>query len=146
MPRGGATQPPTRDDFDRVMHTNVLGAMQAIPQVAPLVEARAAARFVFITSGMGRIAGVDSSYGWLYRASKAALNMAVAAAQPRLPAGPPSSRMQPGLGADRHGRPRRAARRWSRACPACARPSPGCTPQHRAAASSTTTAAAFDGW
>src|SRR5256885_12514826 len=31
--------PPTREQFDRVMHTNVLGAMQVLPQVAPLVEA-----------------------------------------------------------------------------------------------------------
>jgi hypothetical protein len=37
--RAGATEPPTQQDFDRLMRTNVLGAMQAIPQVAPLVEA-----------------------------------------------------------------------------------------------------------
>jgi NAD(P)-dependent dehydrogenase (short-subunit alcohol dehydrogenase family) len=77
----GATVPPTRDEFDRLMHTNVLGAMQVIPQVAPLVEA-ARGKFVFITSQMGQIHGVDSSFGWAYRVSKAALNMAVAAAQP----------------------------------------------------------------
>lgn len=75
----GAHEPPTRQDFDRVMHTNVLGAMQAIPQVGPLVEA-AGGRFVFITSQMAHIAGTNSSFGWLYRASKAALNMVVAAA------------------------------------------------------------------
>jgi NAD(P)-dependent dehydrogenase (short-subunit alcohol dehydrogenase family) len=84
MARGGATEPPTRADFDRVMHTNVLGAMQVIPQVAPLVEA-AGGRFVFISSEMGFISGVDSSYSWVYRASKAALNMAVASAQPDYP-------------------------------------------------------------
>jgi len=82
--RGGATEPPARAEFDRAMHTNVLGAMQAIPQVAPLVEA-AGGRFVFITSQMGQLSGVDSSFGWVYRASKAALNMAVAAAQPDYP-------------------------------------------------------------
>jgi NAD(P)-dependent dehydrogenase (short-subunit alcohol dehydrogenase family) len=82
--RGGAAEPPSRDEFDRTLHTNVLGAMQAIPQVAPLVEA-AAGKFVFITSEMGRIATVDSSFGWVYRVSKAALNMAVAAAQPDYP-------------------------------------------------------------
>ena len=82
----GATTPPTQPDFDRVMHTNVLGAMQAIPQVAPLVAAsRAGGRFAFITSGMGQIGAVESSYGWTYRVSKAALNMAVAAAQPDYP-------------------------------------------------------------
>ena len=75
----GARQPPAPPDFDRVMRTNVLGAMQAIPQLAPLVEA-ADGRFVFITSEMGHIAGTHSSFGWLYRASKAALNMAVRAA------------------------------------------------------------------
>jgi NAD(P)-dependent dehydrogenase (short-subunit alcohol dehydrogenase family) len=80
----GATQPPSRDEFDRTMHTNVLGAMQAIPQVAPLVEA-AGGKFVFITSQMGKIGGVGSSFGWVYRVSKAALNMAVASAQPDYP-------------------------------------------------------------
>src|SRR5437868_7084910 len=48
MSRGGATQPPSRDDFDHVMRTNVWGAMQAIPLVAPLVEA-AEGKFVFIS-------------------------------------------------------------------------------------------------
>lgn len=84
MSRGGAHEPPARDDFDRVMRTNVWGAMQAIPQVAPLVEA-AGGKFVFLSSQMGHIAGVESSHGWVYRASKAALGMAVAAAQPDYP-------------------------------------------------------------
>ena len=39
MSRADATEPPTQPEFDRVMHTNVLGAMQVIPQVAPLVAA-----------------------------------------------------------------------------------------------------------
>ena len=82
--RGGATEPPAQEEFDRAMRTNVLGAMQVIPQVAPLVEA-AGGKFAFITSEMGYIGGVDSSYGWVYRASKAALNMTVAAAQPDYP-------------------------------------------------------------
>jgi NAD(P)-dependent dehydrogenase (short-subunit alcohol dehydrogenase family) len=76
----GASSPPTREEFDRVMHTNVLGAMQAIPQVAPWVE-EAGGTFAFITSGMGQIGSVESSFGWTYRVSKAALNMAVVAAQ-----------------------------------------------------------------
>jgi NAD(P)-dependent dehydrogenase (short-subunit alcohol dehydrogenase family) len=75
----GAAEPPTQQDFDRVMHTNVLGAMQVIPQVGPLVE-EAGGCFVFLTSGMAHIGSTESSYGWLYRASKAALNMAVRAA------------------------------------------------------------------
>lgn len=78
----GADTPPTQQEFDRVLHTNVLGAMQAIPQVAPLVAAsHHRGRFAFITSGMGQTGAVESSYGWIYRVSKAALNMAVAAAQ-----------------------------------------------------------------
>lgn len=82
--RGGAKDPPSADEFDRTMRTNVLGAMQAIPQVAPLVEA-AGGKFAFITSEMGHIGRVDNSFGWVYRVSKAALNMAVAAAQPDYP-------------------------------------------------------------
>jgi NAD(P)-dependent dehydrogenase (short-subunit alcohol dehydrogenase family) len=81
--RSDARTPPTREDFDRVLHTNVLGAMQTIPQVAPLVEeARPGpGRFAFVSSAMGRIQDVASSYSWTYRVSKAALNMAVASAQ-----------------------------------------------------------------
>lgn len=74
-----ATAPPTQADFDAVMHANVLGAMQALPVVAPMVE-EAAGRFVVISSGMGSIGEAESSHGWIYRASKAALNMAVRSA------------------------------------------------------------------
>jgi NAD(P)-dependent dehydrogenase (short-subunit alcohol dehydrogenase family) len=84
MSRGGAAEPPSQDDFDRVMRTNVWGAMQVIPQVAPLVAATRG-KFAFISSEMGYISGVSSSYSWVYRASKAALNMTVAAAQPDYP-------------------------------------------------------------
>ena len=80
MDRGNALSPPTQQQFDHVMHTNVLGALQAIPQVAPLVEA-AQGRFAFISSDLGRIGGVESSHTWLYRVSKAALNMAIASAR-----------------------------------------------------------------
>lgn len=80
MSRGDARQPPTREEFDRVMHTNVLGAMQLIPSVAPRVAA-ARGRFVLVSSLMASIADVDSTYGWLYRVSKSALNMAVHTAQ-----------------------------------------------------------------
>ena len=80
MTRADARTPPTQPDFDHVIHTNVLGAMQAIPQVAPWVE-EANGKFAFITSGMAQIGEVESSFGWTYRVSKAALNMAVVAAQ-----------------------------------------------------------------
>ncbi|MBA4114592.1 MAG: short chain dehydrogenase, partial [Verminephrobacter sp.] len=80
MRRPGARTPPTQTDFDAVMHTNVLGAMQTIPQVAPMVEA-AGGVFAFLSSSMSQIGSAGESSAWLYRASKAALNMAVAAAQ-----------------------------------------------------------------
>ncbi len=80
----GATVAPSQAEFDVTMRTNVLGAMQTIPQVAPLVEASdqgQGGKFIFITSGMGCIGEVESSFAWTYRVSKAALNMAVMAAQ-----------------------------------------------------------------
>ena len=82
--RESADTPPTQQAFDRLMHTNVLGAMQAIPQVAPRVQAAAHGRggkFALISSDMGHIGGVSASNCWTYRVSKAALNMAVAAAR-----------------------------------------------------------------
>ncbi|WP_448254866.1 SDR family oxidoreductase [Ottowia oryzae] len=82
--RANATQPPTREQFDSVMHTNVLGAMQVIPQVVPLVES-ACGRMAFISSAMGLIGEAGSSGAWLYRVSKAALNMAVKSAQASYP-------------------------------------------------------------
>ena len=88
MSRASATEPPTQPEFDRVLHTNVLGAMQVIPQVAPLVAAAQqgrGGRFAFLSSAMGQIGTVASSDCWLYRVSKAALNMAVASAQPSYP-------------------------------------------------------------
>ena len=84
MSHGDAKQAPSREAFDLVLRTNVWGAMQAIVQVAPLVAA-AHGQFAFISSQMGHIAGVDSSHSWVYRASKAALNMAVASAQADYP-------------------------------------------------------------
>jgi NAD(P)-dependent dehydrogenase (short-subunit alcohol dehydrogenase family) len=83
MARPGALTPPTQPDFDRVMRTNVLGAMQVLPQVAPLLKPQAA--MAFISSQMASIADCAGSNAWLYRASKAALNMAVHAAQPDYP-------------------------------------------------------------
>ena len=78
--RPNALTPPTQQDFDAVMHTNVLGAMQTLPQVAPMVE-EAGGVFAFLSSSMSQIGSVQNSGSWVYRVSKAALNMAVAAAQ-----------------------------------------------------------------
>lgn len=63
---------PTQQDFDAVMHTNVLGAMRVLPQVAPALAR--GARLAVISSRMGSLGLRTSAAGWLYRASKAALN------------------------------------------------------------------------
>jgi NAD(P)-dependent dehydrogenase (short-subunit alcohol dehydrogenase family) len=80
MDRASATSAPTQWDFDRVMHANVLGAMQAMPQILPLVE-NAGGVFGVVSSSMGQIGSVPASNAWLYRVSKAALNMALASAR-----------------------------------------------------------------
>jgi NAD(P)-dependent dehydrogenase (short-subunit alcohol dehydrogenase family) len=85
MDRDNATTPPTQLEFDRVMHTNVLGAMQVIPQVLPWVE-NAGGVFGAFSSSMSQIGSVPASNAWLYRVSKAALNMAVASARFDYPA------------------------------------------------------------
>lgn len=79
-----AKSPPTQQAFDAMMHANLLGAMQALPQVAPWVE-EANGQFVFLSSDMGHIGDTRNSRGWLYKVSKAALDMAVVAAQPDYP-------------------------------------------------------------
>jgi NAD(P)-dependent dehydrogenase (short-subunit alcohol dehydrogenase family) len=83
--RASAGTPPTREAFDRVMHTNVLGAMQVIPQVMPMVEA-AHGVFAGLSSSMSQIGRVPASNAWLYRVSKAALNMALSSARFEYPA------------------------------------------------------------
>ena len=71
-PDKDALQAPTEAEFDEVMHTNVLGAMRVIPQI---VDALApAARLAVLSSRMGAIGPRTAGNGWLYRASKAALN------------------------------------------------------------------------
>ena len=68
------TSPPSLQDFDNVMRTNVLAAMRVIPVVAPLL-APTRGSLAFLSSRMGSIAEASASYGMLYRASKAAVNM-----------------------------------------------------------------------
>jgi len=75
---------PTQQAFDRVMHTNVMGAMMALPQIANKVEA-AGGVLAFVSSIMGSLQGTRSSDAALYRISKAALNMVVRTAQPAYP-------------------------------------------------------------
>jgi len=67
------------EDFDEVMHTNVRGPMQLLPILLPLTDA-AHGVLAVVSSKMGSIAEMNATAGWLYRASKAALNAALKAA------------------------------------------------------------------
>jgi NAD(P)-dependent dehydrogenase (short-subunit alcohol dehydrogenase family) len=80
MDRTVAPQPPTRDAFDAVMHTNVMGAMQVIPQILPMLQ-EARGTLACISSVMGSQQQTVSGSAWLYRVSKAALNMVVRCVQ-----------------------------------------------------------------
>ena len=71
-PRSAGLQTPTQAEFNAVMHTNVLGAMRVLPQVAEALAP--GARLAVVSSRMGSIGLRTSTAGWLYRASKAALN------------------------------------------------------------------------
>lgn len=75
---------PTQQAFDRVMHTNVMGAMMALPQIATKVE-DANGVLAFVSSVMGSLQGTRSSDAALYRISKAALNMVVRTTQAGYP-------------------------------------------------------------
>ena len=76
MDRAGADTPPTRDSFDAVMHTNVMGAMQTIPQIVPMVQETQGV-IACVSSVMGSLQETTSGNAALYRVSKAALNMVV---------------------------------------------------------------------
>ena len=84
MDRASALQPPTRDAFDAVMHTNVLGAMQVIPQILPMLQA-ARGTLACISSVMGSLQSTTQGHAALYRVSKAALNMVVRCVQAEQP-------------------------------------------------------------
>jgi NAD(P)-dependent dehydrogenase (short-subunit alcohol dehydrogenase family) len=71
-PRTGGLEAPSAADFDAVMHTNVLGPMRLLPQVAEALAP--GARVAIMSSQMGAIAGRSNPASWLYRASKAAVN------------------------------------------------------------------------
>jgi len=71
-PKTIGLQPPSAADFDAVMHTNVLGPMRVLPQ---LLDALAPdARIGILSSRMGSMTLRANSAGWVYRASKAAVN------------------------------------------------------------------------
>jgi NAD(P)-dependent dehydrogenase (short-subunit alcohol dehydrogenase family) len=80
MDRASASIPPTRESFDAVMHTNVMGAMQVIPQIAPMVQETKGV-IACISSIMGSMQETTSGNAALYRVSKAALNMVVRCTQ-----------------------------------------------------------------
>ena len=84
MDRTRALQPPTRDAFDAVMHTNVLGAMQVIPQILPMLQ-EARGTLACISSVMGSLQSTTQGNAALYRVSKAALNMVVRCVQAEQP-------------------------------------------------------------
>ena len=71
-PSTSGLQPPSEAEFDQVMHTNVLGPMRVIPQLADALAA--GARLGVISSRMGSMGLRASASGWVYRASKAAGN------------------------------------------------------------------------
>jgi NAD(P)-dependent dehydrogenase (short-subunit alcohol dehydrogenase family) len=71
-PNKSALQTPTQEEFDAVMHTNVLGAMRVLPQITEALAANA--KLAVLSSRMASIGSRASASGWLYRASKAALN------------------------------------------------------------------------
>jgi NAD(P)-dependent dehydrogenase (short-subunit alcohol dehydrogenase family) len=71
-PSTSGLEPPTDAQFDAVMHTNVLGAMRVLAQLSEALAP--GAKLAVLSSRMGAIGPRASANGWLYRASKAALN------------------------------------------------------------------------
>jgi NAD(P)-dependent dehydrogenase (short-subunit alcohol dehydrogenase family) len=71
-PRTQGLEPPSPAEFDAVMHTNVLGAMRLLPLVAGHLAP--GARIGVLSTRMASIGTRSATSGWLYRASKAALN------------------------------------------------------------------------
>ncbi len=78
-PRTQGLAAPDDAAFDTVMRTNVLAALRLIPALAPSLAA-AQGRLAVLSSRMGSVSLMLSSSGWLYRASKAALNAVLKAA------------------------------------------------------------------
>ncbi|WP_213293460.1 SDR family oxidoreductase [Paraburkholderia sacchari] len=72
-PRTEGVEAISAEDFEYVMNTNVRGPMQLIPILLPLVDAAFGVLGV-LSSRMGSITQTTGTTGWLYRASKAALN------------------------------------------------------------------------
>ncbi|HEX4583885.1 MAG TPA: SDR family oxidoreductase [Burkholderiaceae bacterium] len=75
--------PPSREQFDEVMHTNVLAPMQLISLLGQNLEA-AQGKLAALSSRMGSIGLATGTDAWLYRASKAALNSVIKTASIQL--------------------------------------------------------------
>jgi NAD(P)-dependent dehydrogenase (short-subunit alcohol dehydrogenase family) len=71
-PSTAGLEPPSQADFDTVMHVNVLGAMRLLPAMAEGLAP--GGKLAVLSSMMGSLGSRTSPRGWLYRASKAALN------------------------------------------------------------------------
>jgi len=77
-PRTAGAEAPAAADFDVVMRTNVLAPMRLIALLAPLLDS--GSRLAVLSSRMGSVSLMQSPSGWLYRASKAAVNCVLKAA------------------------------------------------------------------
>ncbi len=71
-PHTSGLETPTEADFNAVMHANVLGPMRVLPQIQDALAP--GAKLAILSSRMGSIGLRTSTVGWLYRASKAAVN------------------------------------------------------------------------
>ena len=71
-PRTTELEPPTDTEFAHVMATNVLGPMRVLPVLADALAP--GAKLALLSSRMGAIGPRTGHQGWLYRASKAAVN------------------------------------------------------------------------
>ena len=75
-PRSQKLETPALEEFDSVMRTNVLAAMRLAP-VAGRALAGSKGKLAVISSRMASMGIRSAPSGWLYRASKAALNSAL---------------------------------------------------------------------
>lgn len=82
--RDTAVSPPTRETFDLLMHTNAMGPMLVLPQIAPML-AQTLGTFAVISSHFGSLSLTETGMAVLYRMSKAALNMYIRSAQHDFP-------------------------------------------------------------
>ena len=76
-PRGSALGAIDYDAWEKVLRTNVLGAMRVAEAFAVQVARSQLKRMVFLSSRMGSIGDNTGGGEYIYRSSKAALNMAV---------------------------------------------------------------------